>query len=277
MNRAFSVGSRRTWQGRGQGRTDFGASYAEPLVLGAGLTMTKTLVGYWLTYGEKGTVIDPRLSALAARAAKRANLAFRSIRLSHYWEDVANNPDVSPSGPPVQLMVDGELPKVEIVDETTIRFRTKRPTGLYNGEYPYLYTYILPKHVFEDLERPKQFENVPNVGSGPFIITEYEVGEFVKMERNPEWTGQEPIVDELVYRIFRNEDALAEALKAGEVDFAYFSSANIYNSLENEPNIERADELAQELLGMSAEDMELLRTENVSLYFKPLLICKILV
>jgi peptide/nickel transport system substrate-binding protein len=132
-------------------------------------------------------------------------------------------------------LIDGE---VEKVDDTTIRFRTKQPTGLYNGEYPYMYTYILPKHVFEGIEKPKQFENVPNVGSGPFIITEYAVGEFVKMERNPEWTGQEPIVDELVYRIFRNEDALAEALKAGEVDLAYFSAANIYNSLQNEPNIE---------------------------------------
>jgi peptide/nickel transport system substrate-binding protein len=132
-------------------------------------------------------------------------------------------------------LIDGE---VEAVDATHVTFRSKVPTGLYTGEFPYMYDYILPKHVFEQFDKPKQFENVPQVASGPFMITEYEVGEFVKMERNPEWTGPEPAVDELVYRIYKNEDALSLALKQGDVDFAYFSSANIYNSLANEPDIE---------------------------------------
>lgn len=132
-------------------------------------------------------------------------------------------------------LIDGE---VRMVDDDTITFTTKQPTGLYAGETPYMYTYILPKHVFEGFEKPKQFENAPNVGSGPFIIQEYEVGEFVRMVRNPEWTGPEPQVDELVYRIFKNEDALAEALKTGEVDLAYFTSPNIFNSLKDEPNTE---------------------------------------
>jgi peptide/nickel transport system substrate-binding protein len=123
-------------------------------------------------------------------------------------------------------------------EASTISFSTSQPTGLYSGKVAYMYDYILPKHVFETLERPKQFENVPNVGSGPFVITEYEVGEFVRMERNPYWVGPEPAVDELIYRIFKNEDALSEALKAGEVDFAYFTSANIFDSLGAEPNIE---------------------------------------
>jgi peptide/nickel transport system substrate-binding protein len=133
--------------------------------------------------------------------------------------------------------IDGE---VEAVDGTHITFRTKAPTGLYTGEFPYMYAYILPRHVFEQLDNPKAFENVPQVASGPFMMTEYEVGQFVKLERNPEWTGAEPAVDELVYRIYKNEDALSLALKQGDVDFAYFTSPNIYNSLANEPNIETA-------------------------------------
>jgi peptide/nickel transport system substrate-binding protein len=132
-------------------------------------------------------------------------------------------------------LIDGE---VKAVDDTTISFTTKEPTGLYSGEVAYMYDYILPKHVFEDLEKPKQFENVPNVGSGPFIIEEYQVGEYVRMVKNPYWTGPEPAVDELIYRIFKNEDALAEALKAGEVDLAYFSSANIFDNVGQQPNIE---------------------------------------
>ena len=39
-----------------------------------------------------------------------------------FWEDVANNKELSPSGPSVELLVDGEPPKVDIIDERTIRY-----------------------------------------------------------------------------------------------------------------------------------------------------------
>lgn len=143
-------------------------------------------------------------------------------------------------------LIDGD---VRVIDDTHIQFDSLGPTGLYSGEAPYMYDYILPKHIFEQVEAgncpdgsdpctPKSFENVPNVASGPFIIQEYEVGQFVRMVRNPEWTGTEPQVDELIFRIYRNEDALSQALKQGEVDFAYISSPNVFNSLKGEPNIE---------------------------------------
>ena len=44
-----------------------------------------------------------------------------------YWEDVANNKELSSSGPPVVLLVDGKPPKVDILDETTIRYSWDAP------------------------------------------------------------------------------------------------------------------------------------------------------
>lgn len=132
-------------------------------------------------------------------------------------------------------LIDGA---VEVVDETTVRWRTAEPTGLYSGEFPYMYNYILPEHVFSGIEKPKQYENVPQTASGPFMITEFEVGQFVRMEKNPEWTGPEPAVDEIVYQVFRNEDALAEALRQGEVDFAYFTSPNIFDTISQAEGID---------------------------------------
>jgi peptide/nickel transport system substrate-binding protein len=127
---------------------------------------------------------------------------------------------------------------VRVIDETTVEFDTKQPTGLYSGDVAYMYDYILPKHVFEGLDKPKQFDNVPNVASGPFVIQEFKIGEYIRMVRNPNWTGPEPAVDEYIYRIFKNEDALAEALKTGEIDFAYVSSPSIFDNLKQQPNIE---------------------------------------
>ncbi len=47
---------------------------------------------------------------------------FTAEAFRYYWEDVANDDDVSPFGPPKLMRVDGELPQFEIVDETTVRY-----------------------------------------------------------------------------------------------------------------------------------------------------------
>ncbi|MGQ0582309.1 MAG: ABC transporter substrate-binding protein [Reyranella sp.] len=44
-----------------------------------------------------------------------------------FWEDVANNPELSPSGPSVELIVDGKPPKVEIIDKLTIKYTWDKP------------------------------------------------------------------------------------------------------------------------------------------------------
>jgi peptide/nickel transport system substrate-binding protein len=44
-----------------------------------------------------------------------------------YWEDIANNSELSPSGPSVELLVDGKPPRVEFLDELTVRYSWDKP------------------------------------------------------------------------------------------------------------------------------------------------------
>jgi peptide/nickel transport system substrate-binding protein len=48
-----------------------------------------------------------------------------------YWEDVAQDPDLSFAGPEIQLVVDGELPKVEMLDELTVRYSWSKPNRFF--------------------------------------------------------------------------------------------------------------------------------------------------
>jgi peptide/nickel transport system substrate-binding protein len=130
---------------------------------------------------------------------------------------------------------------IEATDDTHVVLKSSEPTSLFSGAVPYLYTYILPKHVWSKFDEPKTFPGWPNVGSGPFVVTEYERGQHVIMEPNPYWNGPKPHVDEIIYRIFKNEDAEAEALTQGEIDFGYFDSANIFNALKGQPGIATLD------------------------------------
>jgi len=52
---------------------------------------------------------------------------FTSEDFRYYWEDVANNRELSPSGPPRDLLVDGEPPKFELLSETAVRYSWRLP------------------------------------------------------------------------------------------------------------------------------------------------------
>ena len=54
---------------------------------------------------------------------------FTSEDFRFWWEDVANNPALSPSGPPRALMAGDEAPSVTFPDATTVRFRWSRPNA----------------------------------------------------------------------------------------------------------------------------------------------------
>ena len=43
------------------------------------------------------------------------------------WEDIANNAELSPGGPERFLLVDGQPPRFEVIDETTMRYTWERP------------------------------------------------------------------------------------------------------------------------------------------------------
>ncbi len=52
----------------------------------------------------------------------------------YYWEDVANNKDLNPFGPPKALLVDGQLPEVEFPDDHTVIYRWSQPNPYFLPE-----------------------------------------------------------------------------------------------------------------------------------------------
>ena len=52
---------------------------------------------------------------------------FTAEDFRYWWEDVANNEELSPTGPPFALLIDGEAPTVEVLDETRVRYSWSRP------------------------------------------------------------------------------------------------------------------------------------------------------
>ncbi|HZB79534.1 MAG TPA: ABC transporter substrate-binding protein, partial [Actinomycetota bacterium] len=123
-------------------------------------------------------------------------------------------------------------------DDTTLEWKTTIPTGA--PVYP-PYVYIMPEHVLSQYDSKadfKKWKGFPDpIGSGPFKLVEWRRGDFWRLEANEDYWQGAPKIDEFVFRVFQNEDAMIEALKQGEIDFAEDISANLFESIIDEPGI----------------------------------------
>ena len=121
-------------------------------------------------------------------------------------------------------------------NDTTVVMTTKVPSpGMTHIPIP-----ILPEHIWSKVSEKevKTYKNETNVvGSGPFVLAERQVGQFIRFTANKQYWGGAPKIDELVFRVYRNADSLAQALKKGEVDFADNLDASVWESLKNTPGI----------------------------------------
>lgn len=79
---------------------------------------------------------------------------------------------------------------------------------------------IIPEHIWAEVETPAEhvFENGTNIGTGPFILTEYEADRFYRFVANETYWAGPPAVDELVAIQFADDAGALAAFRGGEVD-----------------------------------------------------------
>ena len=83
---------------------------------------------------------------------------FTSDDFRYFWEDVANNKELSPTGPPSDLLVNGEAPKVEIIDQQTVRYSWSKP----NPDFLPRMAGASPLFIFRPAHYLKQFHRKYN-------------------------------------------------------------------------------------------------------------------
>jgi peptide/nickel transport system substrate-binding protein len=104
---------------------------------------------------------------------------------------------------------------------TTLVVSYKAPVGNVLGQFQQLA--ILPQHVWSKYTGAKganlkTFPNTSPVVGGPFKIVKYTKNEIALFQRNDSFYGPKPQVDGFGLRMFSNDDALVQALKAKEID-----------------------------------------------------------
>ena len=133
----------------------------------------------------------------------------------------------------------GNVTSIKTPDKYTVIVETSKPDARIVGG---LWIYVLPKHIWgkvpvKELTSTYQPE-VPMVGSGPYIVTEFERGRITTMELNPEWRGDPPAFEEIEFIRYGSQDAVERALDLGEIDFIPEVTAATFDRIGEKEGIE---------------------------------------
>jgi peptide/nickel transport system substrate-binding protein len=145
------------------------------------------------------------------------------------WNDVIYNPKIV-NVTVDQFRIDGKDFAVTKVDDYTVKVVTPdvyAPFVQFFGSVA-----IMPKHILAQAVAEKRFEAAYSINSkpeeivcsGPYKLKEYKQGQYVRLERNPEFwevdkNGQRlPYLDEFVIMLVPDMNAVSLRFLAGEAD-----------------------------------------------------------
>ncbi|MBK5928878.1 ABC transporter substrate-binding protein [Rhodobaculum claviforme] len=109
---------------------------------------------------------------------------------------------------------------VEVTGDLSVRFTLREPSAPFAtitlSQIP-----ILPRHIWEGIENPETLtpDQIPTVGSGPFVHDRYDRGEFMALTTNRDHFHQDEIaVDGVEFLIYADAEGVFTALQTGQID-----------------------------------------------------------
>ena len=134
---------------------------------------------------------------------------------------------------------------VTSLDDKTVQFTAKSPMALTTFQNSYArYLHILPKHVIENFSEEEltsnDWFNHPDVISGPYFLTDYDLDHYVSYTANQNYWKGAPKIDKLNIRVVDGSQ-IYSGLQSGEIDITHHTMTAIpqedYESIEKLDNV----------------------------------------
>ena len=116
------------------------------------------------------------------------------------------------------------LDYAEAASDTTVLFHMTRPFSIW--PYTMAIVGIVPEHAYNSAD----YGSNP-IGSGRYILKQWDRGQQVILEANPDYYGEEPKMKQVTI-LFMEEDAAFLAAQAGEADLVYTSATYSNQSID---------------------------------------------
>ena len=109
------------------------------------------------------------------------------------------------------------IESVETPDDSTVVFHMAYPCGTFvESVGDYQGPDILPAHIYEGTDPYTNPANQKPIGTGPFKFVEAKLGSYCKLEANPDYYGDGPYLDGVIFNFIPDETTAMTAMEAGE-------------------------------------------------------------
>lgn len=197
----------------------------------AGYTYSLFLEGAWDFDDESNPVpkLVSELPSLENGGISEDGTTFTlSLREGMVWSDGApiTSSDflftyemiLSEQNAPVSVSPYDRIASITAPDDLTVVIEFPEPYAPWLG----LFSFVLPEHVLRPVFEAEgtldtaSWNRNPTVGSGPYLLDEWSVGNFARFVKNPLYFGGEPIIDTIVITFVPDDQTYLANLLSGD-------------------------------------------------------------
>jgi peptide/nickel transport system substrate-binding protein len=131
---------------------------------------------------------------------------------------------------------DGIIESVEAPDATTVVVNFTEPFAPWVAQ---LFRFVLPEHVLGPVYEAEgtidnaAWNRAPTVSSGPYVLSQWEIGSFIRFDRNENYFGETPILDAVVLRFVPDSEAYVASLLNEEGELGTFLAFSDLGRMED--------------------------------------------
>ncbi|GAA2403943.1 ABC transporter substrate-binding protein [Streptomyces glaucosporus] len=123
--------------------------------------------------------------------------------------------------------------RAEAVDDTHVRITFDKPSYM-DGPQILGKIFIVPEHIWKDIDEPSKDTVRKPVGTGPYTLGEFK-GQAFTLKANPGYWDGEPALKQVRYLALSGNQAGADALAAGKIDWQTGPVPDMQNVEKNYP------------------------------------------
>ena len=165
---------------------------------------------------------------------------------------------------------------IKAIDDATVQFTTKEEMSLTTFENSYArYLMTLPKHVIEQYTEEElktaEWFNHPDVVSGPYMVTDFDVDHYISYKANENYWKGAPKIAKLNIKIVSGSQLYA-GLQSGEIDITQPTMSAIpeedYDSVEalSNVNVVYGEPVTNQSVFIQTENVPDVRVRQAMLY-----------
>lgn len=127
-----------------------------------------------------------------------------------------------------------EIAKTEKIDDYTVKITLSRPFAPFISTMAMFTAYIVSP---TNAEQYKDQALSNPVGTGPFKFVEWIRGDHITLEKNPDYWGEKPKIDQLIFKVIPDPSARLLALQKGEVQGMEFPNPDDLATIQNDSSL----------------------------------------